>query len=259
MNKNVDLKDVTFIIPVRIDSIDRLENLMHVSNFLLSNFDTNIHVFEASPYNNGILRQLLSSEVIFTFLEDKDPIFYRTKIINKMIASVTTPIVAVWDSDVVVTVDQILKSIEYLRNNQADFVSPYSGKFIDTTTILRSMYFKQNDISFLERHKNKMNEIYGHNAIGGGFFANVEVYKEVGLENEAFYGWGHEDGERICRFEKLDKKIERVEGVMFHLTHSRGLNSVYQNTSQKEVKLSVIWRTGAMTKEELQREVESWK
>ncbi len=259
MSRNKDLKDVTFIIPVRIDSIDRLENLIHVSNYVMTNFDTNVLIHEVSAYNNGILKQLLPNEVELAFSEDMDPVFYRTRIINKMIEEVTTPFVGVWDSDVLVTVNQVLKSIEYLRQKEADFVSPYNGKFMDTSLVLRSMYFKVNDISFLERHKNKMNQLYGPEAFGGGFFADLNVYKEVGLENEAFYGWGHEDGERINRFKIFETRFERVQGVMFHLTHSRGLNSGYQNPFQKEIKLNEIRRTGVMTKEELQKEIASWK
>ena len=41
-----DLKDCTFIIPIRIESEDRLRNVITVLCFLVSNFDTNIIVKE---------------------------------------------------------------------------------------------------------------------------------------------------------------------------------------------------------------------
>ena len=46
------LNDVTFVIPIRIDSIIRLENLLLTIDCLLSYFETNIVVIEASNYNN---------------------------------------------------------------------------------------------------------------------------------------------------------------------------------------------------------------
>ncbi len=51
-NNQIDLKDVTFIIPVRIDSIERLENLQLVTNYLLENFQTHILIVEAADRNN---------------------------------------------------------------------------------------------------------------------------------------------------------------------------------------------------------------
>ena len=41
-----DLKDCTFIIPVRIESTDRLRNVITILCYLNSNFDTNIIVKE---------------------------------------------------------------------------------------------------------------------------------------------------------------------------------------------------------------------
>ena len=38
-NEKIDMADVTVLIPVRIDSIIRLENLIAVIDYLLSNFN----------------------------------------------------------------------------------------------------------------------------------------------------------------------------------------------------------------------------
>ena len=42
----IDLKDTTFIIPVKIESDDRLRNVITVCCFLLENFDTKVIVKE---------------------------------------------------------------------------------------------------------------------------------------------------------------------------------------------------------------------
>ena len=41
-----DLKDCTFIVPIRIESNDRLRNVITVLCYIASNFDTNIIVKE---------------------------------------------------------------------------------------------------------------------------------------------------------------------------------------------------------------------
>ena len=41
-----DLKDTTFIIPIRIESVDRLRNVITVCCFLLETFDTKVIIKE---------------------------------------------------------------------------------------------------------------------------------------------------------------------------------------------------------------------
>ena len=77
-----DISDMTFLIPVRIDSIVRIENLILSVQSLIRNFNTNITVLEASNYPNGIVQKMLGNKVEYLFIEDKDPVFYRTKYLN---------------------------------------------------------------------------------------------------------------------------------------------------------------------------------
>ena len=70
-----DLKDVTFMIPVRIDSIIRLENLISVVQYLSRHFDCRIMILEADAYNNGIIKKLLGPKIEYHFIEDYDSTF----------------------------------------------------------------------------------------------------------------------------------------------------------------------------------------
>ncbi len=67
MNKRYNLEDITFLIPVRIDSIERLENILTNVSSLLKVSHTNIIVLEADNYNNRILERLLPSVVKYIF------------------------------------------------------------------------------------------------------------------------------------------------------------------------------------------------
>ena len=58
-----DLTDVSFLIPIRLDSIIRLENLIASIKFLLKNFKTKVIVLQADKYDNGILKKLLNRNV----------------------------------------------------------------------------------------------------------------------------------------------------------------------------------------------------
>lgn len=224
----LDLKDTTFIIPVRIDSLIRLENLLLSLEILESNFDTNIIVVEASSYNNGILKRLISNFISYYFIEDKDPIFHRTKHLNTISKQVTTDIMGIWDTDIVLESTQIIEAVQQIRDGNCEYAYPYDGRFMDTSEILRNHYLLYKDINFLKSNISKMNSLYSSvkegNAVGGAFLIATDKYKFSGLENEGFYGWGVEDSERYHRWLILNYSQYRSKGALFHLSHPRDLN-----------------------------------
>ena len=52
----IDLSEATFIIPIRIESNDRLRNVITTTAFLLENFDTNIIIKEVDSESIDFLR-----------------------------------------------------------------------------------------------------------------------------------------------------------------------------------------------------------
>lgn len=240
MNNLNNIFDLTFIILVRLDTIERLENTLVVTDYLTSVFNSNVLVYECASCNNGLLEKLLNKKIKFFFKEDNDSILYRTKFLNQMVQLAETPFITIWDTDVIAPPVQVVKAVELLRNNEADFVYPYDKYFLDTSPILRRMYLQEGKIELLEQNLKKMKEMYPPNPLGGAFIAKLESYKESGLENENFYGWGLEDGERFYRWESLGYKIKRVPGPLFHLSHGRGLNSNFHDVDQHLLKRKEI-------------------
>ena len=258
MRAKTDLKDVTFLFSQRMESVDRIENLLEIIDFFMFHFETNIHVLEAAPYNNKILSKLLPKEVKYIFIEDFDPIFHRTRYTNRLLRETATPIVSLWDSDALVSKEQIIAAVNLIRNNEADFSSPYKDKFLDTSKIVKELYFKTKDFNVLHENENKMKELYGPDPVGGGFFASRQAYLASGMENEFFYGWGKEDGERVNRWETLGYRFKRVGGHMYHLTHDRGINSKFHSIPQGKIKQAELERLAMMSKKEMLKEVQSW-
>lgn len=260
MAAKINLDDVTFLIPVRFDSVVRLENLIMVIDFLTTHFDTHIHILEAADYNNRLLERLMPQKqnVSVRFIEDHDPVFHRTRYINLLVNDCQTPLLAVWDTDVIVPPDQIVQSVECLRKQEAGFVYPYEEKFLETSELLRELYLETRDLNLLMNNMGKMAQLYLPNPVGGGFFANRSVYVESGIENELFYGWGREDGDRLNRWKILGYQLKRISGPLFHLTHERGLNSKFHTNEQDHIKMSEIFRIAAMSKRELEEEIKSW-
>lgn len=226
----IELLDVTFLIPVRIDSIYRIENLLTTIDYLTYFFNTRIIVLEAASYNNGLLSLLLKNKAEYYFLEDKDPIFYRTKYLNIMSSLVDTPFLSLWDADIIVSNNQIIDSLFKLRSYEYDVSFPYNGKCWDVPKIIRICYLSNiYDINFLENNRNKMCLMYQGDMYGGAIFLNTKKYIDAGKENEKIYGWGPEDAERYFRWKIFKYNIYRNEGDLFHLYHTRDMNGMFRS------------------------------
>ncbi|TXE06435.1 galactosyltransferase-related protein [Algoriphagus aquimarinus] len=255
----MNLRDFTFLVPLRIDTVNRLENTLVTIDYILSNFETQVSILEASGRNSGLLNKLLPQRVNYLFVEDMDTIFHRTRYINQLVRSVDTEYIIVWDTDVLIPVDQLNKSIELLRKREVDFITPFKDKFLDTSEVLRELFIQSRDMGVLEMHQGKMKALYNPNPVGGAFLAHRETYIAAGMENEKFYGWGREDGDRVNRWKILGHRHQHIEGVLYHLTHERGVNSAFHSPNQDSRKMIELNRSLAMSKEELQEEVNNWK
>ncbi|WP_057938615.1 galactosyltransferase-related protein [Algoriphagus resistens] len=253
-----NLDDLTFLMPLRIDSVTRLENTLAVVDFLLKNFSSEVKILEASDRNTGLLQRLLPSVVKYEFVEDLDNIFHRTKYINHLVRSVDTKFVGVWDTDIIVPAGQVFESYDLMSADLADFVTPFKDKFLDTSTIVRSLYLQTRDIEVLRKSAGKMKHLYNPNPVGGVFFAQRNKYILTGMENENFYGWGREDGDRVNRWKILGFKHEHVDGVLYHLSHERGQNSKFHSPNQDNRKIVEVFKSVVMSKEELRNEVKKW-
>ena len=230
----------TFIILIRAESVERIENTLAVVLFLRRNIKEPVFVLECTSHNNGILPRLLGQDIRYEFVEDHDPILHRTKYLNEMVRSVNTPFIAIWDTDVIVPPVQVKEAISLLEQGDADMVYPYEKKFLDTSPILRRSILQCGDVALLEQHTKKMKEMYPPNPVGGAFLANRMAYIDSGLENEDFYGWGLEDGERYYRWQNKGFRIKRIPGSLFHLSHGRGINSLFQSPDQQFIKHKAI-------------------
>lgn len=216
--QKIDLTDVTFLIPVRIDSPERLENLKLTVQFLNSYLDTSVLALEAD-----LKEQVQIPEGVRKwFVKDHDPVFHRTRYLNQMTRQVTSPYLAIWDADVIGIPSQLEAAVNLLREGKADMVFPYEKYFYAVPKLFKELYVNNNyRLDILEKGKEYMGYMPGDWPVGGAFLVNRQAYMEAGMENEHFYGWGPEDAERVVRWDTLGYRIKRVDGPLFHLPHPR--------------------------------------
>ena len=248
----IDLKDTTFIIPVKIEHPDRSNNLKIVVDYISSNFDTNIIINEQDEKK---VPEILKG-YNFHYMQSKrdDGLIHRTKQLNDMTKEATTPFIVNYDTDVVLPIKSYVDSINVLRLKQADFVFPYNGRFMDVPKTMHPQILQTKSIA----HINSQHCHCNHpSSLGGALFFNKDQYKSIGYENENFISWGYEDNERVVRMKKFNKRILRTKLDLFHLNHHRTQNSSDHNPYYKK-NAEVFTRINMMNPNQLLQEIKTW-
>ena len=251
-----DMADVTFLIPVRIDSEDRLRNLYIITAFIDKYIDTNFIVLEADNYQKVDVK-MLPQHTDYLFIEDFDQNFHRTKYNNLMIKRAITEVIVLQDTDVIIDPLQFNLALSYIRNNDAKIVIPYDGCFRMVYDLNQIEYFSfKLDIEILRRRETS---IVREKSCGGAVMIHREEYIKCGMENERFYRWGPEDIERIRRMEILGHKAKWIDsGHLYHLRHEIHQNSGYSSRKEygdlMQIQLDIL----ALSKDELKNKINQW-
>jgi len=266
----IDLKSCTFIIPVRIESEDRIRNIITVLCYLLDNFDAKVILKEVDQepiFEEELLPQITEyvgdsiKNLTHIFEQSDDPVFYRMQILNEMIDMADTPVIANYDGDVLFKPETYVNSVKMIEDGY-DIVYPYGfgeyQKQVFADDELVSEFLSNDcDFSILDSKSKMYDAQYGHVQ-----FLNRKSYIEAGMENENFRGSSPEDKERHYRFEKMGYKIGRIDDQVYHLEHSRGRNSwphsIEGNPYMRE-NFGVWERIQEMTGEELKEYYSSQK
>jgi predicted glycosyltransferase involved in capsule biosynthesis len=250
VNKNmVDLKNVTFLIAIKVDSEDRVKNLDITIPYLQTNFDTNIVLCEqdvspklANKYNCG-----------YVFCKTEE-FFNRQRGVNLAAKYAKTSIIAHYDADVLFTPNQLKKATKIIMNKDADIVYPYDGRFYD---VPKQFHEKIKSTASTEHVTLEHCTLFNPHSVGGAVFFNASVFWEGGGANENFKGLGYEDNEIYTRFSRLGYKFGRVSDPLLHLTHERKDTS-YNHNPYIASNLNEYNRVSKLTKEELKQEIKNW-
>ena len=232
----IDLKEATFIIPIRIESTDRLRNVITSTAFLLENFDTNIIIKEVDSksvfqeYAMPILEEICNVPVDINhqFEKSEEPLFHRQRVLNEMIMEAKTSIVVNYDCDVILPIESYEQAYNSILEAECQVVYPYGqGMYqqqVQATDEVVSHFLETSDFDFLEKNSKLHTSDFGW-----AQFFDRQVYIDGGMENENFKAYAPEDKERFYRFSTLGYSIGRINNYVYHLEHARGENSWFTN------------------------------
>ena len=253
-----DLKNVDFIVPLRIDTGDRLRNVILSTSYLLHHFDCTVTIKEVDSerrfetYALPIIKRLVdTSNLNFIFEEETrtDDAFHRTKVLNDMIMESKCDIVVNYDTDLILPLDTYTKAVEMLQG-EYDVVYPYRygnhgerkvnlGFTIETQDNMDNFEKDEFVSHFIKEYDSTCfddrffyypsNQGEGWAEYGMVQFFNRQVYIDGYLENEGFIAYAPEDIERHHRWQTLGYNIGRVDNHAYHLEHQRTQNSWFHN------------------------------
>jgi predicted glycosyltransferase involved in capsule biosynthesis len=229
------MMNLTFLIPTRIETEDRLRNIISSVSYLLRHVPAKVIVKEVSNHPTfqfraipEIRKYVDTSNLTYLYEETQEPLFCKSKVLNDLIVASDTKVVANYDADCILPIESYHYAYNAINDNQADVVYPYGcGIYQWRAEYNQDIYeefVNQLDVSVLDKRK-----ILSNSTIGWTQFINRQRYIDSYMMNENFISWGCEDDEFYYRMSVLGNRIERIDNYVYHLEHSRTHNSWFSN------------------------------
>lgn len=229
------MMDLTFLIPTRIESEDRLRNIISSVSYLLRHIPAKVIVKEVSGRETFKFRAIPEirkhaniENLTYLFEENNEPLFCKSKVLNDLIVAADTKVVANYDADCILPISSYHHAYGAINDGQADVVYPYGcGVYqwrAEYNMNIYNEFVNSLDTSVLDKNKTLSNS-----TIGWTQFINRQKYIDCYMMNENFISWGCEDDEFYYRMSLLGNRIARIDDYVYHLEHSRTHNSWFSN------------------------------
>lgn len=231
------MKDLTFLLPCRIESEDRLRNVVTSVTYLLGNFpESKVIVKEVDSHSHfkfrafPVISSLVNTQNLTHIYEkSEEKFFHKTRILNDLLIASDTEVVYNYDVDVILPYQSYILAYNAIKGDQADVVYPfgcgvYQWAVNYSMSTFESFINSRFDVNVLLPHRNRV-----ASSIGWGQMIKRQVEIDVGFWNENFISWGAEDCEFYFRLNSLGYRVGRVNDDIYHFEHERTFNSHYHN------------------------------
>lgn len=229
--------DLTYILPTKIESEDRLKNIITSVTYLLKNFpEAKVIVKEVSEQSIFNLRAIPeirkyvnTDNLQYIFEESVESLFHKTRILNDLILMSDTKVICSHDVDVIYPVNSHKIAYNLIKEDKFDIIYPYGcGVYqyqVDyPMEIFDSFLANEFDMSIIQSRCRIQSSTIGWTQ----FYNRVKVI-QCGMWNENFLSWGAEDCEFYFRCNSLGYSVGRINDWIWHFEHERTHNSHYHN------------------------------
>ena len=229
------MMDLTFLIPTRIETEDRLRNIISSVSYVLKHLDAKVIVKEVAPHPTfkhraipEIRKYADDRNLTYLYEETKEPLFCKSKVLNDLIVAADTKVVANYDADCILPLDAYYQAYGSIEGGHADVVYPYQCGIYqwkaDYNMDIYNQFVQTLSTDVLDKSKTLSNS-----TIGWSQFINRKTYINSYMMNENFISWGCEDDEFYFRMSTLGLRIARTNNYVYHLEHSRTHNSWFSS------------------------------
>jgi len=208
---SLDLTQTTFIIPIYVDSAERLRNLKIKIGYLHGSLDTNVIILEHghSPEVQQMLEQYYphdvrsKTHVIFKKAPEGETCFYRTKFINEIFTDITTPLVCISDCDSLATAEAYVDAqSEVLKGNIGAMLPFARGAFRKEINYWgKEIVEETTNPDFLDNKYSYTDGLLSD--VQSELFIKRKTWLGIGLENENIIYSQEENKERLHRLTGL--------------------------------------------------------
>jgi hypothetical protein len=227
--------DLTFIIPTRIETEDRLRNIISSVSYLLRHIPAKVIVKEVSPYPTFQFKSIPEikkyaniENLTYLHEENNDTLFCKSKVLNDLIVESNTKVIANYDADCILPISSYHQAYNAINDGYADLVYPYGCGIYQWRAEYNENIYNEFvtllDTSILDKNKTLSNS-----TIGWTQFVNRQKYIDCYMMNENFISWGCEDDEFYYRMSVMGNRIARIDNYVYHLEHARTHNSWFSN------------------------------
>lgn len=239
--------DLTFLIPIKLETPDRVRNITTVLSYLIKNYDAKILVREydvCSRFQDSVMNFLCKKfdsqslkKLNFSYTPQDKNYFHKTKILNDLLEISDTEVVCNYDADVILPVASVKKAYENIISKKSDAVYPYGAGIYQKAVLYNSEVYEEfinsnmdeEDIQKLQLHSQ-----ISTSTIGWCQFIRRKNYIDSFMMNENFASWGPEDCELFYRLNVMGNKVDRIDDVIYHLEHARSNDSWFSNPNWQE-------------------------
>jgi glycosyl transferase family 7 (putative galactosyltransferase) len=225
------MRDLSFVIPIRVDTPDRLENCGAILRFLTQHFPrSEIQLVEQDAETQTAVLRRSFPQVVWHF-EFNDKHFSRGAAINTGLLRSTRRCVCAYDTDILINPAALRLAVSLIRSGRWPIVIPFNLIFVEVSGQRRANLIDSLDIADLSTithlsHVPRHPEIASRVLSGAIMMCDREVVIMEGGYNRKMTSYGWEDIEFFKRFEKLGYYSYMLNDFnLIHLDHRRGPDS----------------------------------
>ena len=231
--------NLTFLMPCRIESEDRLKNVITSVGYLAHNFPESKILIKEVDKHSVFREQVVpvfekifgkvTDNIIHIFEQSEEQFFHKTRILNDLLIASDTEIIYNYDVDVVYPISSYHTAYKMITEHGYDAVYTYGCGIYQWAVdypmdLFNSFIQSKFDLNVLEPRCKLQPSV-----MGWGQMIKRQVEIDAGMWNENFISWGAEDCEFHYRLPSLGYYVGRVKDFVYHFEHGRTFNSHYHN------------------------------